>query len=299
MPGVVLTGKSLKRNGQMKSNRILLLVLLALIIVFGAVAGYLYTANNAENKNQTQLKNNIAKDLATINKGIAQKADLDKAAADIASQLDAAKAALADINFRKAAESIEYDRILYGIADASSVRIDGLAAGAPADVKELNNTYQLTKFAVTVEGLSPEVVFSSPEDDATYIGSVVTKILDFTNKIAVSSDFDTAVIESVNINEPHPMTSEEIQGLIDGINNKIADGIRGQIDALTSQIQTDNEDTLTQEQINALIKTDTDKLVAATLAAKTPDEIKTLVDQAGIARPTAVITISIWTYKGA
>ena len=254
MPGVVLTGKSLKRNGQMKSNRILLLVLLALIIVFGAVAGYLYTANNAENKNQTQLKNNIAKDLATINKGIAQKADLDKAAADIASQLDAAKAALADINFRKAAESIEYDRILYGIADASS---------------------------------------------ATYIGSVVTKILDFTNKIAVSSDFDTAVIESVNINEPHPMTSEEIQGLIDGINNKIADGIRGQIDALTSQIQTDNEDTLTQEQINALIKTDTDKLVAATLAAKTPDEIKTLVDQAGIARPTAVITISIWTYKGA
>ena len=299
MPGVMLTGKSLKRNGQMKSNRILLLVFFALIIIFGAVAGYLYIANNAENKNQTQIKNNIAKDLVTINKGSAQKADLDQAAADIASQLDSAKAALADINFRKAVESIEYDRILYGIADASSVRIDSLAAAPPSDVKELNNTYQLTKFAVTVEGLSPDNIFASPGDDTAYIGSVVANILNFTNKIAVSPDFDTAVIESVNITEPRPMAPDEIQGLIDGINNKIADGIRDQIDALAQQIQTDNEATLTQEQIDALIKTETDKLVAATLAAKTPDEIKTLVDQAGIARPTAVITISIWTYKGA
>jgi hypothetical protein len=299
MPGVVLTGKSLKRNGQMKSNRILLLVLLALIIIFGAVAGYLYTANNTENKNQTQIKNNIAKDLVTINKGITQKADLDKAAADIASQLDAAKAALADIHFLKAVESIEYDRIVYDIANTSNVRIDSLAATPPSDVKELNNTYQLTKFAVSVEGLSPDNIFASTGDDTAYIDTVVANILNFTNKIAVSPDFDTAVIESVDIKEPNPMTPEEIQGLIDGINNKIADGIRDQIDALAQQIQTDNEDTLKQEQIDALIKTETDKLVAATLAAKTPDEIKMLIDQAGIARPTAVITISIWTYKGA
>ena len=283
----------------MKSNRILLLVLLALIIVFGLVAGYLYTTNNNEITNQAQLKNNIAKDQVTINKGITQKADLDKAAADIASQLESAKAAFAAITFRSDAQSIEYDRILYAIANTVKVRITALAAAPPTDIKEGNNTYQLTKFTVTVEGLSPDGIFAAPADDTAYLGSVVTNILNFNNKIATSPDFDTAVIQSVNITEPKPMNAGDIQGLIDGINTKIAAGLKDEIEALDTKIRTENADTLTTEQIDALIKTETDKLIAATLAAKTPEEIKVLVDEAGIQRPSAVITINIWTYKGA
>jgi hypothetical protein len=283
----------------MKSNRILLLVLFALVILFGAVAGYLYTANNAEIKNQTQLKDTIAKDQATINKGITQKADLEKAAADIADQLASAKAALADIHFRSTVESIEYDRILYAIADTAKIRITGLNATPPADIKESNNMYQLTKFTITVEGLGPDGIFSKPADDTAYLGSVVSNILGFTNNIATSPDFDTAVIESVNISEPDPMTAENIQAEIDAINAKISEEIKDQIDALTTKIQTDNAETLTAEQIDALIKTQTADLVAKTLAAKTPEEIKAMVEQAGIARPSAVIIINIWTYKGA
>ena len=300
MPGAVVDRENLlKRNGQMKSNRILLLVLFVLIIVFGAVAGYLYTANKAEITNQTQLKATIAKDQATINQGITQKADLDKAAADTADKLASAEAALTDIKFRSAVESIEYDRIFYAIANTANVRIVSLTAAPPSEVKEGNNIYQLTKFTMTVEGLSPDKIFGQPADDTDYLDSVMASILSFTNKIAVSPDFDTAVIESVNITEPDPMTVVDIQSLIDSINNKIAAAMQDEINALATKIQTENADTLTQEQIAALIKTQTTDLVAAALAAKTADEVKTMVDEAGIKRPSAVITINIWTYKGA
>lgn len=283
----------------MKSNRILLLILIAIIIVFGAMAGYLYTANNAEIKNQTQLKDTIATDQLTISKGITQKATLEQEAADIADQLASAKASLAGIHFRPAVESLEYDRILYSIADAASVRVTNLTATSPGNIKEENNTYQITTFTVTVEGLSPDVIFKSPGDDTSYLDAVINNILNFTNKIAASPDFDTAVIQSVDITESAPMTAADIQGLIDGINNKIAAEIQDQISALTAQIQTDNVDTLTQAQIDALIKTETAGLVAKTLAAKTADEIKVMVDEASIKRPSAVIVINIWTYKGA
>jgi hypothetical protein len=127
----------------------------------------------------------------------------------------------------------------------------------------------------------------------------MNNILVFTNSIANSPDFDTAVIQSVDITKPDPMTAADIQTLIDGINNMITAEIKDQIDALANQIKTDNADILTQEQIDALIQTETADLVAKTLAAKTADEIKVMVDEAGIARPSATITITIWTYKGA
>jgi len=270
-----------------------------LIVVFAAVAGYMYTANKGEIKNQTQLKDNINKDQATINKGITQKAALDKAAADIASQLASAQAAFAAIRFRSAVESIEYDHLLYAIADTAKVRVTILNATPPADFQEQRNTYQVTTFTVKVEGLSPDVIFKSPGDDTRYLDGVVNNILVFTNSIANSPDFDTAVIQSLDITKPDPMTAVDIQTLIDGINNMITAEIKDQINALASQIQTDNGDSLTKTQIDALIKTETASLVAKTLAAKTADEIKVMVDGVGIARPSATITITIWTYKGA
>ena len=283
----------------MKSNRLLLLILLVIIVVFGAAAGYLYTANSAEKKAQTDWQDKINADQLIINKNVTNKNTLDADAADIAKQQAIAKESLANINFRSDAQSIEYDRLLYAIADAAKVRITVLNASPPADVKEQNNNYQLTTFSMTVEGLSPEGIFGKPDDDKAYISMVVNYILDFTSKIATSPDFDTAVIQSVSITEPNPMDAGAIQALIDGINAKIQAEIQDQIDARATQIQTDNEATLTQDQIDALIATETADMVAKALSAKTPDEIKTLVDQAGIVRPSAVIIINIWTYKGA
>jgi hypothetical protein len=283
----------------MKSNRILQLVLLVLVIVFVAAAGFLYTANSSEIKRHTQLTDTLNKDQVTYNNGLVQQAALQKTAADLASQLAAAKASLANSHFRSSAESIEYDNILYSIADGVKLQVTSLTAGSPSNVQEKDTTYQVTTFTVSVKGLSPDGIFSATADDTTYIASVVDNILTFENKIATGTDFDTAVIQSVNISEPSPMTATDIQTEIDGINNKIAAGLKDAITALTAQIQKDNAGKLTPDQIAALVKSETDALIATTLASQTPEQIKALVEQANIAAPTAVITIDVWTCKGA
>ena len=283
----------------MKSNRNLQLVLIGLIVVFAAAIGFLYIKNSSELKRKTQLTDTFRQSQSTYNGGLTQKAALEKTATDLASQLTSAKILLAQTNFRSSSESVEYDRILYATADAAALQLTSLSATPAADIHEQNNTYQLTTFTLSVEGLSPDGVFSSPADDTAYIDKVVNQILDFINKISTSPDFDTAIIPSVNITVPKTMTDADIQTEINGINTKIAAEIKTQIDALAAQIQADNATKLTQKEIDALIKTETARLVAATLTAKTADEVKALVEQANIATPSATITINIWTYKGA
>ena len=283
----------------MKSNRILPIVLVVLVIIFAAAAGYLYNSNSSEINRQKTLKNTINQKQVSYNSGLTQKAALEKTATDLASQLDSAKVLLANTHFRSSSESIEYDRTLYDIADSTNLRVTNIGASPPSSVKEQNNTYQVTTFNVTVEGLSPTGIFSKTAEDTAYIASVVDNILAFTNAVATSPDFDTAIIQPVNITEPKPMTDADIKAEIDGINTKIKAEIQDAIDAMTAQMQTDNVDSLTQAQIDTLVQTETAKMVADALAGKKPDEIKVLVEQANIARPSATITIDVWTYKGA
>ena len=283
----------------MKSNRILQIVLIVLIVVFAAAAGFLYKSNSSETNRQKGLNDTLAKDQATYNSGLTQKAALEKTATDQASQLASAKALLAGIHFRPSSESIEYDRILYAMADSAKLRLTDITATSPAAFTEQNNTYQVTTFTVTVKGFSPAAIFTAPKDDADYISAIMSNILAFSNALAASADFDTSIIQPVNITVPKIMTAANVQAEIDSINAKITAELKDAIDALAIQIQIDNADTLTSEQIAALIKTETDKLVAETLKAKSADEVKALVEQANIESPYAIFTISIWTYKGA
>jgi hypothetical protein len=94
------------------------------------------------------------------------------------------------------------------------------------------------------------------------------------------------------------MTDADIQKEIDGINAKITAENQAQITALTTKIQTDNAG-LPQAQIDALVQTAVDQLVASALTAQSAGQIQILIDQAGIAAPSAVITINVWTSKGA
>jgi hypothetical protein len=283
----------------MKSNRILQIVLVVLIVVFAAAAGFLYKSNSSEVNRQKGLKDNLTKNEAAYNSGLAQKAALEKTATDLANQLASAKSLLAGVHFRPSSESIEYDRILYSIADANKLRVTNITTAPPGSISELNNTYQVTSFNVTVEGLSPDAIFSATKDDQDYIAGVISNLLAFSNAVAASPDFDTAIIQPVSINIPSAMTGAEIQSEIDGINAKIALELKDAIATLTAQIQADNADTLTPAQITALVQTETDKLVAETLKAKSADEVKTLVQQANIQSPSATFTINVWTYKGA
>ena len=80
--------------------------------------------------------------------------------------------------------------------------------------------------------------------------------------------------------------------------DKIASENQDQITVLTNQITSDNA-YLPQAQIDVLVKTAVDKLVASALAAQSAGQIQILIDQAGITTPSAVITINVWTSQGA
>jgi cell division protein FtsB len=291
----------------MKSNRILQIVLIALVVVFLATGGYLYYANSQDSKQITTLNSEIAKNKVTVNKSLADKATKNTEAATLDTQLASAKAALAKINFRSSSESIEYDKLLFSIAADSKLQVTGLTATPVSLIKEGAVTYQQTTFTINLQAFVPDKIFANGKEDTDYINTNINNILAFIHSVAANPNFDTAVMDTVNMTAPKPMSDEEVLALIDSINtrvygqmseadkttlsNNIAQIIAAQNAALTVP--------LTDAQMLAINKTETDKAVAARLAALTPDQLKVLLEESTIGKPAAAITINIWTYKGA
>ena len=282
----------------MKSNKMLQIILVVLVVVFLAAGWFIYSANSSELKKQTQLKNTLSQSQTTYKNGLAQKTTLQNTNISLANQLAAAQALLAAAHFRSSAESIDYDGIIYGLAGAAKVQVTGLTASAPAAITEGATVYQATTFTISVTGFSPNKIFAKAADDSAYLSAVVGNIQALLASIAASPDFDTATIQSVNISSPTPMTDGDIKTMIDGINTKIAAENQDQITDLTNQITSDNA-YLPQAQIDALVKTAVDQLVTSALAAQSAGQLQILIDQASIAAPSAVITINVWTSKGA
>jgi len=264
----------------MKTKRILQLTLLALVVIFAGAAVSVYAANSKEVKRQADLNLAIAQSEATFNRSLEQKAAKAQEATALTNELNTAMATLDAIDFRASAESIEYDRLLFSLADGSKLQVVGLGASKPVDRKEGGTVYQVTSFTVTVEGKTPGVFFQSSGDSTNYVNNMVKSILDFVNSVVTSADFDTAIIQSVNISAPKPMTNEEVQDM----NTRIKDTVKGKL----TETETENK---TEEEIS--------QLVESKLAAMTADEIQVLMAQAGLEKPSSVITIEIWTYKGA
>jgi hypothetical protein len=281
----------------MKSNKMLQIILVVLVVVFLAAGWFIYSANSGELKKQTQLKNTLSQSQTIYKNGLTQKAALENTGVDLANQLAAAKALLAAAHFRSSAESIDYDGLLYALAGAANVHINSLTASAPAAITEGTTVYQAATFTLSVTGLPPNKIFASAAADSAYLSAVVGNIQALLDSIAASPDFDTATIQSVNISSPPPMTDSDIQTLINGINAKIASGIQDQITDITNQITWENSD-LPQAQIDALVQTAVNKLVASALASQSAGQIQILIDQASIATPSAVITLNVWTSQG-
>jgi hypothetical protein len=279
----------------MKSNRLLQAVLLVLIIIFAAAAGLLYKSNSSEIQKHDDLVNTLSQKSLTYSKGLSQEDDLKKTGTALAKQLADAQALMAaNSNFRSSAETIDYDEELFNVTNAYKLQITNLTSAAPTTVLEKDTTYHVTTFMMTVAGLSPRGLFSSPADDRAYIAQVVSNILALTHSLSANNDFDTAVFPSVNYTVPAPMTDADIQDLIGNITDMVRVQIADQIKALPDKLKADNPG-LTQKELDDLITTTTDKLIADTLAAETPDQLAVMVDKVAIERPSAIITIDIWT----
>ena len=264
----------------MKSNRILLLILLAIIVVFAGVGGWLYSANSSEVNKQNNLKQSITLKQKTLSQGQAANAAAEKENATLQSELTAAQTSVAQIDFLTSAESIKYDGILFSIAADTNLQITSLSATAPADTTENSNNYQLTTFTVNVAGVAPQKVFASTADSTAYIAATVNNILAFTHEVANSTDFDTAEMPSVSLTSSVPMTDDDIATLNAAIINEVQAGLT------TAETQG-----LTSDQITALAQ--------SKLAKMTPVQIQALIIQAGYTAPAAAVTIQIWTLKGA
>jgi hypothetical protein len=198
----------------MKSKRIMWLILGGIIVILLVAAGILYAANSREVSKQKEVTDEITRNQAILSKGVAEKKAKETEASALAEQLANAKQLLAQTDFRASAESIEYDRILFSIANSAGLQVTSLAA-TPSSVKKENNiTYQVTLFTVNVEGRTPGTLFSTSQGSTNYITSVVDNILAFINTVTISEDFDTALIQSVNITAPEPMTAEEIGDML-------------------------------------------------------------------------------------
>ena len=280
----------------MKSNKILQIVLVGLVVVFVAAAAYIYTTNSSETKKQNQLKSTLNQSQVIYANGLAQKEALQTTATDLANQLANAKALLAQSSFRSSAESIEYDRTLYALAGASKLNVTALTSGAPSSITDQGTAYKVTTFTVNVVGAVPAAIFSKSAEDTTYINSVVNNINAYLQAIIAAPDFNTAVIPTVNFSVPLAMTDDQVQAEITTINGFVTAQQQAAIDALTLQIQTANAATLTPDQISALVTSAVSDLVAQTIKSATPAQLAMLLTRAGIPTPTAVITINVWTY---
>ena len=264
----------------MKSNRILLVILIVIIIVFVGMAGWLYSGNSKTVKQNNELTNNIASNQATVNKGKAAVLAQQNQATTLENELAGAQTALAQITFPASAESIKYDAILFSMAADSQLKITSLSATPASSTQENNNNYQITTFTVNVEGIAPDKIFGSAKDSTSYVSTTVNNILAYANKIASSPDFSTAEIPSVSITSQASMTDADITSL----NNNIAGIIQAGLSA-------DETQGLTADEVAALVQ--------AKLAALKPDQVQVLIEQAGLTKPMATITIRVWVLKGA
>jgi hypothetical protein len=263
----------------MNSNRMLVFILLALVVVFVGVGGWLYLSNNSEITKQNNLKNQIVLDKKILTQDETANAAQQKQSVILQSEVAAAQTTLAQINFPTAAQTVDDDRVLYSIAANTGLQITSLTATPAADNTENGTNYQITTFTLNVAGLIPQKVFASAADSVSYDHSVVNEILAFPQAVVANSAFSSGMLPSVSLTSPVPMTDSDIATLNTTINNEVQ--------AALPAAQTQG---LTPDQIAALVKT--------TLAAMTPTQVQALIEQAGFTGPTATFTIQVWTIKG-
>jgi len=263
----------------MNSNRMLVFILLALVVVFVGVGGWLYSNNNSEVTKQNNLKNQIVLDKKTLTQDQAANAVQQQQSVALQNEVATAQTTVVQINFPTTAQTVDDDRTLYSIAADTGLQITSLTATPATDTTENSTNYQLTTFTVNVTGLVPQQVFASTADSASYNQAVVNDIVAFTHEVITNSVFSSGTVPSVNLTSPAPMTDTDIATLNTTINSEVQ-----------AALPPDKTQGLTSDQIAALVK--------STLAAMTPAQVQALIEQAGFTGPTATFTIQVWTIKG-
>lgn len=119
-------------------------------IIIGAV-GWFYFQKAQE---QHELDNRLSLAQTTLPTIISQRNDLESQLTQMESDWAQAKSSLAQVTvqFPESVESIEYDEVLFDIADDCNVQITNITASEPRDAEIEGIIYSIAPFTVKVEG---------------------------------------------------------------------------------------------------------------------------------------------------
>jgi len=194
----------------MKLGKTALLVLGIGIFILGfAILFTLYSGQSGE---QVLLNKNLATSQGLLPGLIAEKEDFAGQLAQWEGELDKAMLALSksEGRFPKSVESIEYDEVIFKLAEQSGLLIIELMASEPAEevVKGTEITYVVTTIEVVV--WNSDSLPSSAGDFEVYIDETVDKVLEFIHLIVTTPDFGVATIQVAAIEALEP--PEELDG---------------------------------------------------------------------------------------
>jgi len=194
----------------MKLSKTAFLVLGIGIFVLGfAILFVLYSGQSGE---QEQLSGRLATTQGLLPGLIAEKEDLAVQLAQWQGELDKAMLALSksEGRFPKSVESIEYDEVIFKLAEQSGLQIIELTASEPAEegVKGTDITYAVTTVTVLLE--NEESPPGTAGEFEVYIDQTVDKVLEFIHLVVTTPDFGVATIKLAAIDGLEP--PEEIEG---------------------------------------------------------------------------------------
>jgi len=174
--------------------------------IFAIAIGVLCWVFLQQMQEQKGLNNSLSLAQATLPRVISERNDLESQLPQVESELAEAELLLNGVKarFPESVESIEYDEVLFDIADDCDLEIIELTASEPNDQEIEGITYSVTSFKVEVEGKY-----------GGYVDKTVGDILDFINTIvsteysAGETNFVNAIIKEVNMEVPEPGDREE------------------------------------------------------------------------------------------
>ena len=171
--------------------------------IFAIALGSLYLVYLQQQSEQEELDQSLTAAQATFLETTLIKVDLESQLTNLESELTQLQIELTQATssldsakgkFPESVESIEYDEILFNIADNYNLKIIQLTASESTDQEMEGVTYSVTSFAIAMEG-------------------GVTNVLNFVNAIATGADFTIATVEQVNIGTPVPLTEAEKEAI--------------------------------------------------------------------------------------
>jgi hypothetical protein len=188
----------------MKLGKTALLVLGIGIFILGfAILFTLYSGQSGE---QALLNKNLAASQGLLPGLIAEKEDLSSQLAQWEGEFDQAMLALSQSEgrFPKSVESIEYDEVIFKLAEQSGLLIIELTASEPAEeaVKGTEINYVVTTIEVVVWNSDP--LPGTAGDFEVYIDETVDKVLEFIHLIVTTPDFGVATIQVAAIEALEP-----------------------------------------------------------------------------------------------